>query len=161
MEQKEFETLIRRIRPRLHQEAFRHLLDNDEAEDVTQETVLKLWAMRLELDQYRSVEALAIVMARRIALTRKRKKTVPLTDWQKVDLAESNTPETTVISQEEENRVLNLMSKLPDAQKAVLRMKHLDGLETSEIARITGSSEESVRQNLSRARRKIMQMFIK
>ena len=116
MEQKEFETLIRRIRPRLHQEAFRHLLDSDEAEDVTQETVLKLWAMRLELDQYRSVEALAIVMARRIALTRKRKKTVPLTDWQKVDLAESNTPEATVISQEEEDRVLRLMSKLPGAQ---------------------------------------------
>ena len=41
MEQKEFETLIRRIRSRLHQEAFRHSLDSDEAEDVTQETVLK------------------------------------------------------------------------------------------------------------------------
>ena len=84
-----------------------------------------------------------------------------MTGWQKVDLAESNTPETTVISQEEEDRMLRLMSKLPDAQKTVLRMKHLDGLETSEIARITGSSEESVRQNLSRARRKVMQMFIK
>ena len=94
-------------------------------------------------------------------MMRKRKKTVPLSDWQKVDLAESNTPETTVISQEEEDWVLRLMSKLPVAQKAVLRMKHIDGLETSEIARITGSSEESVRQNLSRARRKIMQMFIK
>ena len=116
MEQMEFETLIRRIRPRLHQEAFRHLLDCDEAEDVTQETVLKLWVMRQELNQYRSIEALAVVMARRIALTRKRKKTVPLTDWQKVDLAESNTPEATVISQEEEDRVLRLMSKLPGAQ---------------------------------------------
>lgn len=161
MEQKEFETLIRRIRPRLHQEAFRRLLDSDEAEDVTQETVLKLWAMRQELNRYRSVEALAIVMTRRIALTRKRTKTVPLADWQKVDIEESNTPETTVISQEEEDRLLRLISVLPDTQQAVLRMKHLDGLETSEIARIIGCSEEAVRMNLSRARRKIMQMFIK
>lgn len=161
MEQKEFETLIRRIRPRLHQEAFRHLVNSDEAEDVTQETVLKLWAMRQELNRYRSVEALAIVMTRRIALTRKRTKTVPLADWQKVDIEESNTPETTVISQEEEDRLLRLISVLPDTQQAVLRMKHLDGLETSEIARIIGCSEEAVRMNLSRARRKIMQMFIK
>ena len=160
MEQKEFETLIRGVRPRLYHEAFRQLQDKDEAEDVTQETVLKLWAMRQELNQYRSVEALAIVMARRIALTRKRKKTVSLTDWQKVDIAESNTPEATVISQEEEDRVLCLMSKLPDAQKVVLRMKHLDGLETSEIARITGSSEEAIRQNLSRARKRILKTFM-
>ena len=161
MEQKEFETLIRRIRPRLHQEAFRYLLDSDEAEDVTQETVLKLWAMRQDLSMYHSIEALAIVMTRRIALTRKRTKTVPLADWQKKEIKENNTPETTVISQEEEDRLLRLMSVLPDTQQAVLRMKHFDGLETSEIAHIIGYSEESVRQNLSRARRKIMQMFIK
>jgi RNA polymerase sigma-70 factor (ECF subfamily) len=38
-------------------------------------------------------------------------------------------------------------------------MKHIDGLETSEIASITGSSEEAVRQNLSRARKRILKMF--
>ena len=161
MEQKDFETLIRGIRTRLHHEAFRQLQDNDEAEDVTQETVLKLWAMRQELDQYRSVEALAIVMAKRIAQTRKRTRTVSLADWQKVDVTESNTPETALISQEEEKKVLRLISTLSDAQQTVLRMKHLDGLETSEIARIIGCSEESVRQNLSRARRRIMQIFIR
>ena len=161
MEQTEFETLIQRIRPRLYHEALCLLLDNDEAEDVTQETVLKLWAMRQELDHFRSVEALAVVIARRIVLTSKRKKTIPLADWRKVEIQEHDTPETMIINQEEENRLLYLLSKLPDAQQAVLRMKHIDGLETSEIARITGSSEESVRQNLSRARRKIMQMFIK
>ena len=153
--------MIRGIRTRLHHEAFRQLQDNDEAEDVTQETVLKLWAMRQELDQYRSVEALAIVMAKRIAQTRKRTRTVSLADWQKVDVTESNTPETALISQEEEKKVLRLISTLSDAQQTVLRMKHLDGLETSEIARIIGCSEESVRQNLSRARRRIMQIFIR
>ena len=45
MEQKEFETEIRRIRKRLLQEAMRYLMDSEEAEDVTQETVLKLWSM--------------------------------------------------------------------------------------------------------------------
>jgi len=137
--------LIRRIRPRLHSEALRHLLGSDEAEDVAQEAVLKLWAMRQELDKYRSVEALAIVMTKRIALTRKRTRIIPLSDKQEIEIQESGTPETAIISREEEDRLLKMMSTLPDAQQTVLRMKHLDGLETSEIAHIIGCSEEAVR----------------
>ena len=67
MQQKEFETLIRQIRQHLYHEAMRLLADSDESEDVTQDTVLKLWAMRQQLDAYRSVEALAVVMVRRLA----------------------------------------------------------------------------------------------
>lgn len=161
MEQKEFETLIRRIRPRLHHEALRLLCDNDEAEDVTQDAVLKLWSMRQTLDEYHSVEALAVVMVRRLALSRKRTLLVPLADWQETELSGSDTPETTFISREEEAKLMRLMATLPDTQQTVLRMKHIDGLETSEIARIIGCSEEAVRQNLSRARRRIMQLFVK
>ena len=161
MEQKEFETLIRQIRPKLHTEALRLLTDSDEAEDVTQETVLKLWTIREQLEAYRSVEALAVVMVRRLALSRKRvATTIPLADWQQTDTDSIDSPEDLLISQEEETKVIRMISTLPDAQQTVLRMKHIDGLETSEIARITGSSEEAIRQNLSRARKRILKMFM-
>ena len=161
MEQKEFETLIRQIRPKLYAEALRLLTDGDEAEDVTQETVLKLWTIRQQLEAYRSVEALAVVMVRRLALSRKRvATTIPLSDWQQTDTDSSDSPEDLLISQEEETKVIKMISILPDAQQTVLWMKHIDGLETSEIARITGSSEEAIRQNLSRARKKILKMFM-
>ena len=161
MEQKEFETLIRQIRPKLHAEAFRLLTDSDEAEDVTQEAVLKLWTIRQQLEAYRSVEALAVVMVRRLALSRKRvATTIPLADWQQTDTDSIDSPEDLLISQEEETKIIRMISTLPDAQQTVLRMKHIDGLETSEIARITGSSEEAIRQNLSRARKRILKMFM-
>ena len=161
MEQKEFETLIRQIRPKLYAKALRLLTDGDEAEDVTQETVLKLWTIRQQLEAYRSVEALAVVMVRRLALSRKRvATTIPLSDWQQTDTDSIDSPEDLLISQEEETKVIKMISTLPDAQQTVLRMKHIDGLETSEIARITGSSEEAIRQNLSRARKKILKMFM-
>ena len=161
MEQKEFETLIRQIRPKLYAEALRLLTDSDEAEDVTQETVLKLWTIREQLEAYRSVEALAVVMVRRLALSRKRvAATIPLADWQQTDTDSIDSPEDLLISQEEETKVIRMISTLPDAQQTVLRMKHIDGLETSEIARITGSSEEAIRQNLSRARKRILKMFM-
>ena len=161
MEQKEFETLIRQIRTKLHTEALRLLSDSDEAEDVTQEAVLKLWTIREQLEAYRSVEALAVVMVRRLALSRKRvAATIPLADWQQTDTDSIDSPEDLLISQEEETKVIRMISTLPDAQQTVLRMKHIDGLETSEIARITGSSEEAIRQNLSRARKRILKMFM-
>ena len=161
MEQKEFETLIRQIRPKLHTEALMLLTDSDEAEDVTQEAVLKLWTIREQLEAYRSVEALAVVMVRRLALSRKRvATTIPLSDWQQTDTDSIDSPEDLLISQEEETKIIRMISTLPDAQQTVLRMKHIDGLETSEIARITGSSEEAIRQNLSRARKRILKMFM-
>ena len=161
MEQKEFETLIRQIRPKLYAEALRLLTDSDEAEDVTQETVLKLWTIRQQLEIYRSMEALAVVMVRRLALSRKRfATTIPLADWQQTDTNSIDSPEDLLISQEEETKIIRMISTLPDAQQTVLRMKHIDGLETSEIARITGSSEEAIRQNLSRARKRILKMFM-
>lgn len=158
MRKKEFETLIRQIRQQLHHEAMRLLADSDEAEDVTQEAVLKLWAMRRQLDAYRSVEALAVVMVRRLALSRKRAaKTIPLANCQ--EHSSEDTPESELIGSEEEATVVQLIATLPDTQQAVLRMKHIDGLETSEIARIIGCSEGAVRQNLSRARKRILKMF--
>ena len=160
MQQKEFETLIRQIRQHLYHEAMQLLADSDEAEDVTQDTVLKLWAMRQQLDAYRSVEALAVVMVRRLAVSRKRTATtISLSNRQTPDLSNDDSPEHLLISQEEETKMLQMIATLPDAQQAILRMKHIDGLETSEIASITGSSEEAVRQNLSRARKRILKMF--
>ena len=160
MEQKEFETKIQQIRSRLHHEAMHYLMDNDDAEDTVQETVLKLWSMRQDLDNYRSVEALAFVITRRLALNRKR-TIVPLIKWNQTEMESVDTPETDFINHEEEEQVMKLMAKLPDTQQTVLRMKHIDGLETKEIARIMGCSEETVRSNLSRARNRIMKMFMK
>lgn len=160
MEQKEFETLIGRMRQQLYHEALRLLRDGDEAEDATQETVLKLWTIRQQLDAYRSVDALAMAMVRRFALNHKRTISIPLSDRQESDTSDGNTPESLFIDREEEEKVIQLIATLPDAQQAVLQMKHIDGLETSEIARITGSSEEAIRKNLSRARKRILKMFM-
>ena len=48
----------------------------------------------------------------------------------------------------------------PDRQQTILRMKHIDGMEVPDIARLTGCSPEAVRMNLSRARRQIRDQFL-
>lgn len=163
MEQKQFEIEVGRMRPRLQREAMRYLSDSDDAEDIAQEVALKLWAMRERLEEYRSVEALALVMARRLCLNHLRganAATGSIDASPRTEATSGETPESELISQEEAERAWRLMDSLPDAQQAVLRMKHVEGMEVGEIARVTGSSPEAVRQNLSRARRNIMKHFI-
>ena len=156
MEQKDFEIFVLQTRLKLLRSAEILLKDADDAEDAVQDTVFKLWAMRNRLDEYRSVEALSMVVLRRICLNRLRRAdfdlspTVPDTE---------PSAEQQLIGREEQERVEKLIASLPDKQQTILRMKHAEGLETVTIAQLTGISEEAVRQNLSRARRRILKYF--
>ena len=55
------------MRPQLLQLAIRYLNNGDDAEDVVQDTLLKLWFLRDRLEDYRSVESLASVITRHLA----------------------------------------------------------------------------------------------
>ena len=72
MEQHKFEIEAKRMRPALLRLAMHYTEDADEAEDVIQEVLLKLWFLRDRLDAYRSVDALAIVITKHLCLNRKR-----------------------------------------------------------------------------------------
>ena len=156
MEQKDFEIFVLQTRLKLLRSAEILLKDADDAEDAVQDTVFKLWAMRNRLDEYRSVEALSMVVLRRICLNRLRRANfdLPPTVTDTEPSAEQR-----LIGREETERVEKLIASLPDKQQTVLRMKHADGLETATIAQLTGISEEAVRQTLSRARRRILKYF--
>ena len=149
------------MRRRLMDEARRFLRNQDEAEDTVQDVVLKLWTMRDRLGDYRSVEALAVVITRHLCLSRKRDYGKCLDLQALKETTDSGSPEQLLIGRETEGRLLELIDSLPDRQQAILRMKHVDGMETDEIAALTGMTADSVRQNLSRARRNIMKRFIK
>ena len=58
-------------------------------------------------------------------------------------------------------QLMEMIARLPDLQQAVLRMKHVEGFEVEEIAQLTGTNPVAVRTNLSRARKKIREQFLK
>jgi RNA polymerase sigma-70 factor (ECF subfamily) len=70
------------------------------------------------------------------------------------------TPEQALMRGERMDELLELIETLPDLQQAILRMKHIEGMEVEEIARLTGSNPIAVRTNLSRARKKVREQFL-
>ncbi len=68
MSPREFEILARSLAPRLGSEALRIVSDGMDADDIVQDTMLKLWDMRERLDNIASIDAFAVVITRRGAI---------------------------------------------------------------------------------------------
>lgn len=152
MTQEEFKEEAQRLRPRLMLTARRYLGDDD-AEDTVQDALLRLWQMVGELRQ--PLDALALRLTRNLCIdqVRRRKLTVMLTDSGGTDLADGD--------DERIERMMAVVSTLPDLQQTILRLRHLEGMEMNEIADLTGSSEVAIRKALSRARQAVRQKYMK
>ncbi|MDE5554745.1 MAG: RNA polymerase sigma factor [Muribaculaceae bacterium] len=161
MHRSEFEKFVTTIRPTLLERASAMVNDTDTAADIVQDCLLKLWTMRASLDDYNRPDALAITIVHRLALNalRARKPSYELRDEIISDSQPS--PEESMISTETCNEVNRVLSLLPDAQQALITMRHVDGLTNAEIAAIVGSNEGAVRTALSRALLRVDEIFTK
>ena len=64
MNQKEFLSQVTPIQDRLYRLAKRLLVSEDEAQDATQEILIKLWSNRKKIKKLRSIEAFAVTMTK-------------------------------------------------------------------------------------------------
>lgn len=154
----EFEIFARNSRSAMLNTARAILHNADEAEDVVQEVLLKLFAIRDRIDVASNPTALAQVAVRHTALNVLRDtKRHPSVEF-KVDMV-GNVADAE--DSEVYNTLLRLIDTLPTKQQMVLRMKHIEGMEVEEIAAAVQMSIDAVYQNLSRARRSILEQFKK
>ena len=159
MEQEQFKREIIPLRNRLIAYALRLTENKDDAEDIVQEVFLKLWFIREKLSDYKYIPSLAFTIAKHLSLNSVKRKRIECEELSEQWQSEDETPLQELEHKEEIERLLILIDELPDLQQSVLRMKHLEGLETDEIAALLGCSVEAVRMNLSRARKKIRDKF--
>jgi len=162
MQQEQFKKEVLPLRYKLLLYAQRILCDEEEAEDVIQEVYLKLWHIRGDLQSYNSVTALATQITKNMCINRIR---VRNRSFESIDelqiLNEEPDPDVQLEQKDSIEHVMRIINELSGLQQAILRMKHIDGFEIAEIAELTGSNQEAVRANLSRARKKVREQFFK
>lgn len=156
MTREDFESKVKNIRPKLTGYALSLIKDKEEAEDSVQDTFLKLWFRRDSLSKYRSFDAVAFVVLRRLIINKLRTKGI------KVSLEEiyEKNIDTPLYEEDYCDEILDALDSLPSVEQAVMRLKHVEDMETEEIAALIGSNPGAVRVALSRARKKIRDRFV-
>lgn len=125
-----------------------------QAEDVAQDTMLKLWQMRAELSRYRNIEALVSVMARNLTISLHRKPSGEALSTTLNTLSDSSPdPEQQLMGREAVMQLEQRLRELPPRQHAVLIMRQVEHRSYKDIGRLLGIEETSAKVLLSRARK--------
>lgn len=154
MNQNEFIQLITPFKDKLFRLAKRMLVSTEEAEDATQEVMVRLWNKNNGLKHYNSVEALAMTMTKNYCLDQlKSKRATNL----KMTHNNYQDKQVSVEAQLEHQNTLQwaekLINDLPEQQRLIVQLREIEEYEFSEIAQVLEMNETAVRVALSRARK--------
>lgn len=151
------------LREKLINYARKFLREENDAEDIVQEVFIKLWSIRGDLYKYNSIEALSLKITKHLSLNRL--QSLQRNQQRLEDIhyepRENTNPYMHLEDKDNMEQVTRIIDQLPNLQQAILKMKHIEGLEVKEIAELTGSNPEAVLVNLSRARKRVKELFFK
>ncbi len=157
----EFKELFLPFSKKLFAIAYSMVGNRQDAQDIVQQGYAKLWQGREKFSGVNSPEGYAVSVVKNLcwdALRKVRHNTVEL-DGSTAQLeADNNDPYSDAKS--DLHRVQSIIKTLPEAQQRVLLLHTVEELDYSEIEAVTGYSVVNIRAMVSRARRRIKELFL-
>lgn len=150
------------LKNELYRLALRITQNPAEAEDVVQDTMVKVWNRRDRWSTIDSMEAFCLTICRNLALDRLKSKanqTENLDDSPE-PIAASN-PFEQVQQRDRVGIVRDIINSLPEKQRSCMQLRDVEGRSYKEIAAVLGISEEQVKVNIFRARQTVRERFKK
>jgi RNA polymerase sigma factor (sigma-70 family) len=159
-----FESRVLPTKNKLFRFAFGLLGSREEAKDVVQEVMVKVWNGREQMSAIENMEAWCMRITKNLSLDRLRSKQRKITDSmeQGFDIKqESLTPYERTEIGESMKRVNELMAALPDKQRQVMLLRDIEGYSYNEICEILELDMSQVKVNLFRARNFVRERLVK
>ena len=156
MTQADFIKLVMPFKDKVFRLAKRLLVSKEEAEDATQEILMKLWKNKQKIAEYKNVEAFSMTMTKNFCLDRLKSKQA-----QNLKIVHSNYQDnnTSLQKQVENNDSVDWVSKiieeLPEQQKIIVQLRDIEEYDFDEIAKVVDMNPTAIRVALSRARKTI------
>lgn len=162
MNQHEFMKIVNPFKDKVFRVAKRLLVSTEEAEDATQEVLVKLWNKNESLEKYNSVEALAMTMTKNYCLDQLKSKRAGNLKIVHNNFTDREAP----LAQQVEDRdnwswVEKAIESLPEQQKIIVQLRDIEQYEYEEIAQVLDMNETAIRVALSRARKSIREFMTK
>jgi RNA polymerase sigma-70 factor (ECF subfamily) len=162
MNQIEFLQVIAPFKDKVFRLAKRLLVSTEEAEDATQEVLVKLWNKNEILESYSSLEAFAMTMTKNFCLDQLKSKRAG-----NLQIVHSNyTDRQASLQQQLEDLdtlawVEKIINDLPEQQRLIIQMRDIEQYEFADISKILEMNETAIRVALSRARKTIRENITK
>ena len=163
MDKQEFKKLIYPIRNRLFRLAIVLLGNQQEAEDVLQDVMLKLWNKKQELNICRNVEAFAVTMTRNACFDKLRsyrhRNVAHMDTTVQQPASDAVAPDLQMELSETAKVIHDIIQLLPDQQRYILYLRDIEQYDYQEIEELTGITSGAIRVTLSRARKKVREIY--
>lgn len=163
MELQHFKSTIFPIKDRLYRIAFNMVRSVEEAEDILQDAMVKLWNNRENWGEYRNMEAYAITVTKNICLDKlKSKKVKGDFDVQQMQLDSGGiSPHQKLELNDSANTMKTVFLGLPEQQRLLITLRDVEGFSYEEIAEQTGMDINNIRVGISRARKRAKEEYLK
>ena len=149
-----FRELFERYSSQIRRFAFSYLKNNDDANELVQNTFLKIWEKRDLIDTSKNIKAFIFTITVNIIYDFIRRKNIEVAfqDYTSSNHhSEDNNTWNFVIFNEMKQNIHDLVNKLPKQQQIVFNLSKMEELSNDEIAVMTGLSKRTVENHLYRA----------
>jgi len=146
----------------LYRLALRITMNREEAEDIVQDTLIKVWNKRDDWDNIESIEAFSMTVCRNLALDRMKRAEHLNTSLEQENIDSADRSRSPLELMEQRDRVetvRRLVNSLPEKQRSCMQLRDFEGKSYRDIATILGITEEQVKVNIFRARQTIKQKY--
>ena len=158
-DQRAYRTLVDRYLAGITRFALRLLHDGAEAEEVAQETFLRLWTEAKAFEPRAQPKTWLYRIARNQCIDRLRKRRSHGQEQELSDEAYGDRPSGLFARKEAAERVEHALSTLPERQRAALTLVHYEGLSGAEACEVLDVSAEALESLLARGRRNLREQL--
>ena len=163
MNAQEFKQRFMPFHKLLYRVAF-HLTGNvQDAENLLQDTYLKLWQKRDDIREEAVNQAYLVTLMRNLLRDQQRLKHIDSSAELRNELSPPNerSLEGQIAARDEASQMKNLINQLPKRDKEIIRMHLMEERTYDEIEQDTGLSQGNIRIIVMRTKQKLKQQFIK
>ena len=165
MHQDDFTRTVLVLKNKMYRFALSIIGDPDEAKDIVQDVMLKLWETRDELKEKRSVEAwsMTLVRNRSLDLIKRmgRKMKTDIDDVSVKLIAPEKLPDSYTIENETMEQIKQAVMRLPEKQRSVFQLRDVEGYAYLEICETLNMEMSQVKVYIFRARNAIKESLEK
>jgi RNA polymerase sigma-70 factor (ECF subfamily) len=157
MHQAQFESEVMVHKNKMFRFALSYCKDEDDAKDVVQDVLVKLWETREDVAEKLNIEAWCMTLTRNKSLDlmkrvgKKRKSNLESVSYDLESRDES--PSDLLQHKQSYQKIMDTLKCLPGKQKATFHLREIEGLSYIEIGEILKIDMNQVKVNIHRARK--------